>query len=63
MTTMLASLTPTDKIQLAIAVVTGVAVIVAAITAWLSIVNERKRTQPVIITHEARQRLSTTQLL
>lgn len=45
-----------EKIQLAIATVTALAVIVAAITAWIGILNERKRTQPIVIAHEERGR-------
>lgn len=49
---MLAALTPGDKIQIAVAAATGLAVVVGAITAWISIRNERKRTQPIVIAHE-----------
>lgn len=49
---MLAALTPGQKIQLVVAVITGIAVVVAAITAGIGVVNERKRTQPVVIAHE-----------
>ena len=53
---MIVALTSADKIQLAIAVITGAAVVVAAVTAWIGVVNERKRTQPTVIAHEERGR-------
>lgn len=49
---MLAALNSGDKIQLAIALITGLAVVVAAASAWIGILDERKRTQPIVIAHE-----------
>ncbi len=53
---MLAALTTSDKIQLAIAVITGVAALTALAGLALSQANERRRSQPIVIAHEATER-------
>jgi hypothetical protein len=45
-----------DSIQLAIAIITAVAALTAVATVLLTVANERKRTQPIVISNEARGR-------
>jgi hypothetical protein len=33
-------------------IIAGLALVVAALSAWISLVNERKRTQPIVVAHE-----------
>lgn len=56
MTFVLAALTTSDKIQLTIAVITGVAALTALAGLALSQSNERRRSQPIVIAHEAAER-------
>lgn len=51
-----ASLTTDQWIQVAIVGITAVAALAAAVTAWITLANERKRTQPIVIAHESRGR-------
>lgn len=51
-----ASLTTSDKIQLTIAAITGVAALAALAGLALSQANERRRSQPIVIAHEAVER-------
>jgi hypothetical protein len=48
---MLAALTVSDKAGLVVAGAAAFGLVFAAVNAWLSIVNERKRTQPIVIAH------------
>jgi hypothetical protein len=57
----LTDLTTADVIQLAIGVVAVLALLVTAFNAWIAVINERKRTQPVVIAHEAHPRRFTRQ--
>lgn len=50
---MLEGLSTSDQIQLAIAVITGVAVLLALAGLALTQSNERRRNQPIVIAHEA----------
>jgi hypothetical protein len=50
------ALSTTDSIQLAIAIITGIAALTAVVTVGISITNERRRSQPIVIAHEARSR-------
>jgi hypothetical protein len=56
MSPVFAALTTSETLDLAIAIITGVAVIIAAVAAWIGTANERKRTQPVVMANEARGR-------
>jgi hypothetical protein len=49
-------LTPSDKIQLAIAGITGFATLFALANLLVTRANERRRTQPIVVAHEAGQR-------
>lgn len=44
------------QIQVVVAVIAGVALIVSVSSAWIAVVNERKRTQPILIAHEHERR-------
>lgn len=50
------SLTTDQAIQLGIAVITAVAALIALVNVVVSQVNERRRSQPIIVSHEARHR-------
>jgi hypothetical protein len=54
----LLALTPGQKISLAIAIISGFAALMAALAVYLSIIHERRRTQPITIANEARSRYS-----
>ncbi len=43
-------------IQLGIGVVAALALPITAFNAWVAVINERKRTQPIVIAHEAHPR-------
>lgn len=53
---MLATLTTAEWIEVAVAAGTGLAALVALTGLWLTQSNERRRSQPVVIAHEAAQR-------
>lgn len=53
---MVAALKTGEGIALATGIVAVLALIIAGISAWISVANERKRTQPVVIASEARPR-------
>jgi hypothetical protein len=50
------ALTPTNKIQLVIARITAVATLIALASVLVARINERRRTQPIVIAHEASER-------
>ena len=53
----LAALTTLQEVGIAVGAVTAVGLLaLAAVNIWLSITNERKRTQPIVIAHEVRSR-------
>ncbi len=48
------ALTSLQKVGILAGIVVGVGgLIVATVNAWLSIMNERKRTQPIVLAHQA----------
>lgn len=51
-----AHLSTSDKIALAGAVATILTVLIGLGALWLAIVNERRRTQPIVVSNEARRR-------
>jgi hypothetical protein len=50
------ALTAADKIQLAIAATTAVATLIALVNVAITVVNERRRGQPIVIAHAAGNR-------
>lgn len=52
----LSELSTRDAIALAAGIIAGLALLVSAFNAWLAVINERKRSQPVVISHEAHPR-------
>lgn len=50
---LIAKLSASEQLQLAAVIIASFAAVVSAIAARISIVNERKRTQPIVIAHEA----------
>lgn len=52
----LSELDRSDAIQLGIGVVAVLALLVTALNAWVAVISERKRTQPIVIAHEAHGR-------
>jgi hypothetical protein len=54
---LLAALTTLQEVGIAVGAVSAVGLLVlAAVNVWLSITNERKRTQPIVIAHEVKSR-------
>lgn len=51
-----AALTTDQKIQLAIAALAALAALIALVNVWITSVNERRRSQPIIVAHEERGR-------
>jgi hypothetical protein len=52
----LTDLSTANAIALATGIVAAFALLVAAWNAWIAVVNERRRSQPVVIAHEAHRR-------
>lgn len=57
---MLLALTTTEKIQLVIASITALAALIALANVVVQLRNERRRTQPIVIAHEAGSRRFAT---
>jgi hypothetical protein len=55
----IAGLSTADSIALIIAATGVVALFIAAWNAWVAVVNERRRTQPVVVAHEEHGRRFT----
>lgn len=55
----IAGLSTADSIALIIAATGAVALLVAAWNAWITVVNERRRSQPIILSHEEHGRRFT----
>ncbi len=54
---LIVALTTGQKVAIWVAAAVGViGVVVAAVSAWITVVNERKRTQPIVLAHQAGKR-------
>jgi hypothetical protein len=56
---LLATLTTAEKISLVLAAIAVVGLLVAVFNAWTAVVHERRRTQPIVISHEEHGRVFT----